>query len=113
MAAPDRDPALEAALRTVEAQRLMHPLDGSIKQPASYLARCHIEYGWDAAFRSLGAGTPEAVAALRALVRALMEQRRTLNDYACTAAQWVAATDVAYSAGKSFAALATPTEVGR
>lgn len=87
---PDRDPALEAAWNVWWNTR--RPRHSSLyvdfgAEEAGFRA------GYHAALRSLGAGTPEAQAALRALVAQV--------------------PNIRMDAVRRFAALATPTEEGR
>jgi hypothetical protein len=74
----------------------------------------------NAALRSLGAGTPEAQAALRALVKASLEAQKAFEFYAsrpddsdegCLRANGT--EDARKRAVIAFARLATPTEEGR
>lgn len=76
---PDRDPALEAAVQKAVARRQPDYLSA---HPGAALAiECDVTLGYDAALRSLGAGTPEAQ--LRGVVREFaeaMEAKLKAND---------------------------------
>lgn len=101
---PDRDPALEAASRCLDARNAALAAKGL---PVSVVIAGDTYFfdgamaGYHAAFRSLGAGTPEAQAALRALVKAVRG--------------WDGVLDAArnLSAVLTVDTLATPTEEGR
>ena len=103
---PDRDPAPEAALR------VWYDDTGGLCCNADAF-----EAGYHAALRSLGAGTPEAVAALRELVEAAQRYAETSRAFRIDnpqsrfdhdhSEQWLKDAAIA------FAALATPTEEGR
>lgn len=115
---PDRDPALEAAVQQAVARRQPDYL--SAHPGARWAIECDVTLGYDAALRSLGAGTPEAQQALRELVKASLrrvsafkayhdngehgpELRRAVNE----------AAETLFAAQNEFAALATPTEEGK
>ena len=117
---PDRDPALGAAFEAW--MRALTP-DGPDDEPMS-MTRESFYGGYDAALRSLGAGTPEAQAALRELVAASLEEEqarqervRVVDDEGLE--QYAADSALANAfirrraAAERFAALATPPEEGR
>ena len=113
---PDRDPALEAAVERFLSVGMRRD---RLEQGSAFRA------GWGSALRSLGAGTPEAVAALRELVTAVLAESKARKDYeraeqmGYVAEQcerrWEIAEDADVdlsNAADTFAALATPTEEG-
>lgn len=95
---PDRDPALEAALQDHARKMAANGISWSDSGA--------VEFGWHAAFRSLGCATPEAQAALRELVTAIRTPVATMSSLRLRDKQ------ILFAEG-AFAALATPPEEGR